>query len=213
MHSWRLIDTRLICVFSSCITDVHQMSFVLRIFNSGMCSCLTFSLSASKKWFNSLTSVGAQQEIKATSCHRNFFPVCIQTLCCWVCGEEGLCHGSVELSRQREAPALPEVGGLNPTGSWRGVEAQLNSRCFWFFHRKSSPSRAASRSLSCTNDKRAAWNKRHFMDDKNESVFLFITCSLNTSVYAPLAQQPLPSALSSWIGISARRLMCYVAPV
>lgn len=146
MHSWRLIDTSDLCFL------LVLLMFVLRIFNSGMSSCLTFSLSASKKLFNSLTSVGAQQEIKAASCHLNFFSVCIQTLCCWVCGEEGLCHGSVELSRQREAPALPEVGGLNPPGGWRGVEAQLNSRCFWFFHRKSSPSRAASRSLSCTNE-------------------------------------------------------------
>lgn len=104
------------------------------------------------------------------------FSVCIQTLCCWVCGEGGLCHGSVELSRQREAPALPEVGGLNPTGSWRGWEAQLNSRCFWFFHRKSSLSRAASRSLSCTKfvERQTSCSEQKPFYGRQECVCIFI---------------------------------------
>lgn len=157
------------------------MSFVLRIFNSGMCSCLTFSLSASKKLFNSLTSVGAQQEIKATSCHRNFFPVCIQTLCCWVCGEKGLCHGSVELSRQREAPALPEVGGLNPTGSWRGGSAE--QQMFLVFPQKIFPEQSSiqefklhKRQTSCTEQKPFyGWQEWvcifiHYMQFKHECV-------------------------------------------
>lgn len=202
MHSWRLIDTRLICVFSSCITDVHQMSFVLRIFNSGMCSCLTFSLSASKKLFNSLTSVGAQQEL-FFCLHSNFV-----LLGLW---------GGRSLSRlcgaqQAERSSSPARGwGFKSHWelAWCGGSAE--QQMFLVFPQKIFPEQSSIQEFKL--HKRAARNKRHFMDDRNESVFLFITCSLNTSVYAALAQQPQPSALSRWIGISARRLMCYVASV
>lgn len=94
--------------------------------------------------------------------------------------------------------------------AWCGGSAE--QQMFLVFPQKIFPEQSSIQEFKLHKLQTSCMEQKPFYD-RNESVFLFITCSLNTSVYAALAQQPLPSALSSWIGISARRLMCYVAPV